>query len=161
MPGWEFTGYGSFTNYYSMTNRSNEALVLFGGKFASKKSGTTLSIGAGPDLNYSKGNSKTKPLVELKATQKIASAGDFTFKGTARARYTDNKTQVRGAISSEYNTNKGVSPYAAAHFTTKDKVNTTGGWIGLSGKNWFSEYQLNYNLNSKKVDNMINIGFNF
>lgn len=162
-----FGGGAVLHNYYSITDNSNETLVLFNGN-ATLKSGTTFSAGFGPDAVTCEGHTDVKPMLELKASQKFGQAGNVKFSGFSRFRFrynnensTENKIQSRVGITAEYNTGKKVNPYITFHGTNKGDVNKIGAFSGLKGKNGYLEYQIDRNVKTGQFNNLINFGLYF
>ena len=152
----DLKGYASYSNYYDITNKSNEGLLLLGAK-TKFNTNTTLSFGVGNDCNIdANGNVKNKPALEVKATQDLGNAGNVNFTAQARYRRIDGNDQYRGVVGANYQLKNGAKPYAATHFTTKNGVNTTGGWVGCSYKNVSMELQGNYNLNNHSSSVLLN-----
>ena len=143
--------YASYSNYYSITNKSNESLLLLGGK-ADFGTGTTLSAGIGSDWSIDKkGCSPLKPAIEFKVKQDLGQIGDTHFNAQGRIRIIDGDAQYRVTAGASH---KDV--YASGHFSTKNGVNTVGGWVGYKNV----EFQGNYNLKTKKPEFMFNFFIN-
>ena len=145
-----YAGYYSYSTLNSNPMTSDN-LFLIGTK-ASFNTGTTVSAAVGTFIKQNE-----KPMLEVKASQKLFNVGNVNFKAQARGRFkTDGYTQLRGAVEASYPLKNGVTPYVTTHFTTKDGEQTVGGWVGASYKNVSAEFQVDRGIQTHKTGVMAN-----
>ena len=156
MTGPEIKPFAGYYSYNTLSRKiTSENLLLIGAE-ANLKTGTTISAAAGSFMQQGE-----KPMLEIKASQLLFKAGNINFKAQTRGRFkTDGSVQLRGALNMSCPLNSGVTPFAAAHFTTKDGMKKLGGWFGVSYKNVSAEIQIDRGLRNHKTDVMANFMFN-